>query len=174
MENSLKAIEKNAEYRGQQEVSALVHVVERPITVYYETQTKALYLEKFTDCPSTGILYYPEERDDKGELIKAGHYVLLRRATLVSQPENEKVYSLGDHVAVCSETPDWFMYVMSEINDPSKEVKVRFVKKSGQYRVGKVFPKSPIFHRCSIRYHPLTIPYVSPLIPSILKVYVIK
>ena len=76
----------------------------------------------FTDCPSTDILYYPEERDEKGELIKAGHYVLLRRTTLLSQPENEKVYSLGDYGAVCSETADWFMYVMSEINDPSKEV----------------------------------------------------
>ena len=37
LENSLKAVEKNAEYGGQQEVSALVHVIERPITVYYET-----------------------------------------------------------------------------------------------------------------------------------------
>ena len=46
LENSFKAIEKNAEYRGQQEVLAPVHVVERPITVHYETQTKALYLEK--------------------------------------------------------------------------------------------------------------------------------
>ena len=54
-----------------------------------------------TDCHSIDILYYPEERDDKGELIKAGHYVLLRRATLLSQPENEQVYSLGDYVAVC-------------------------------------------------------------------------
>ena len=38
------------------------------------------------------ILYYPEERDDKGELIKAWYYVLLRTATLLSQPENEKVF----------------------------------------------------------------------------------
>ena len=37
---------EHAEYRGQQEVFALVHVVERPITVHYDTQTKALYLEK--------------------------------------------------------------------------------------------------------------------------------
>ena len=87
----------------------------------------------FSHCPSIDILYDPEERDYKGELIKAGHYVLLRRATLLSQPENEKVYSLGDYAAVCSETTDWFMYVMSEINDPSKRVKVRFMKKSGQY-----------------------------------------
>ena len=47
LENSFKAIEKNAEYRRQQEVLALVHVVERPITVHCETQTKTLYLEKF-------------------------------------------------------------------------------------------------------------------------------
>ena len=47
LENSFKAIEKNAEYGGQQEILALVHVIERPITVHYETQTKALYLEKF-------------------------------------------------------------------------------------------------------------------------------
>ena len=51
----------------------------------------------------------------------------------MSQPENEKVYSLGDYVAGCSETTDWFMCVISEINDPSKEVKVRCMKKSGQY-----------------------------------------
>ena len=105
--------------------------------------------------------------------------MLLRRATLLSQPENEKVYSLGDYVAVCSEATDWFMYVMSEINDPSKEVKVKFMKKSGLHillseMLEMWFPKSSIFHRCSIPYHPLTIPCVIPLIPSILKVYVIK
>ena len=101
------------------------------------------------------ILYYSEERDDKGEQTKAGHYVLLRRATLLSQPENEKVYSLGDYVAVLSETNDWFMCVISKINDPLKEVKVRFMRKSGQYfllskKLEKWFPKSAIFHRCSI------------------------
>ena len=51
----------------------------------------------------------------------------------MSQPENEKVYFLGDYVAVCSEATDWFICVMSEINDPSKEVKVRLTRKSGQY-----------------------------------------
>ena len=52
-----------------------------------KTQTKALYLENsFTDRHGIDILYYPEERDDKGELIKAGHYTLLRRAALLSQP----------------------------------------------------------------------------------------
>ena len=98
-------MEKNAEYGGQPEI---LHVIERPITVHYEDSDKGtVFGEFFTDSPSTDILYYPEERDNKGELIKAEHYVLLRRATLLSQPENEKVYSLGDYVAVHSETNDW-------------------------------------------------------------------
>ena len=134
-----------------------MHVIERPITVHYEDSDKGtVFGEFFTDRPSIDILYYPEERGDKVELIKAGHYVLLERATLLSQPENdEKVYSwVVDYVAVRSETNDWFMCVISEINDPSKEVKVRFMRKSGQYfllskKLEKWFPKSAIFHRCS-------------------------
>ena len=51
-----------------------------------KTQTKAVYLESFL---LTGVLYYPEERDEKGELIKARHHVLLRRTTLLNQPKNE-------------------------------------------------------------------------------------
>ena len=47
LENTLRAMEKNAEYGGQQEILALAHVIERPITVHYETHTKALYLKKF-------------------------------------------------------------------------------------------------------------------------------
>ena len=156
LENSLKAMEKNAEYAGEPEILAAVYVIEKAITVHYEESNKGtVFGEFFTDCPSIDILYYPEERDEKGELIKAGHYVLLRRATLLSQPENGKVYSLGDYVAVRSETNDWFMCVISEINDPSKEVKVRFMRKSGQYfllskKLEKWFSKSAIFHRCSI------------------------
>ena len=59
--------------------------------------------------------------------------MLRGRATLLSQPGKGKVYSLGDYVAVRSETNVWLMCVISEINDPSKEVKVRFMRKSGQY-----------------------------------------
>ena len=71
----------------------------------------------------------------------------------MSQPENEKVYSLGDYVAVRSETND--RCVMSEINDPSKEGKFRFMRKYGQYflpskKLEKWFPKSAILHRSSI------------------------
>ena len=71
------------------------------------------------------------------------------------------------------------MCVIIEINDPSKEVKVRFMKKSGQYfllskKLEKWFPKSAIFHICSMPYHPLTIASVIPLIRSILEVYVTK
>ena len=107
LEKSLKAMEKNAEYGGQLEILALVHVTERSITVHNEdSDISTVFGEFFADRPSIDILYYPEERDDKGELVKAGHYMLLRRATLLSQPENENVYSLGDYVAVCSETTD--------------------------------------------------------------------
>ena len=67
-------MEKNAEYGGQPEILALVHVIKRPITVHYEDSDKGtVFGEFFTDRPSTDILFYPEERDDKGELIKAGH-----------------------------------------------------------------------------------------------------
>ena len=75
----------------------------------------------------------------------------------MSQPENENAYSLGDYVAIPSETNHWFIYVISEINEPSKEVKIRFMRKSGQYfllskKLEKWFPKSVfyIFYRCSI------------------------
>ena len=123
-----------------------MHVIKRQITIHYEDSDKGtVFGEFFTDLPSIDILYSPEERDDKGDLIKAGHYDLLRRAT----------YSLGDHVAVRSETNNWFMYVISEINDPSKEVKVRFIRKFGQHflpskMLEKWFRKSAIFHRWSI------------------------
>ena len=45
--------------------------------------------------------------------------------------------------------------MVSEINDPSKEVKVRFMRKSGQFfllskKLEKWLPKSAIFHRCYI------------------------
>ena len=69
------------------------------MTVHYEDSGKGtVFGELFTNRPSIDILYYLEERDDKEELIKAGHYVLLRRATLLSLPENEKFYSLGDYM----------------------------------------------------------------------------
>ena len=113
----------------------------------------------------------------KGELIKAGHYVLLRRTPLLSQPENERVCSLGDNVAFRSETNDWFMCVISEINDPSKEVKVRFMRRSGQYFLLSKRWKSGSQSQqyfTDAPYHPLTIACVILLMPSILKVYVIK
>ena len=47
------------------------------------------------------------------------------------------------------------MCVTSEIDEPSKEVKVKFMRKFGQYfllskKLEKWFPKLAIFHRCSI------------------------
>ena len=70
-------MEKNAEYGGQPEILALVHVIQRPITVHYEDSDKGTVF-------GIDVLYYPEEHDDRGELIKAGHYMLLRRATLLN------------------------------------------------------------------------------------------
>ena len=70
---------ENAEYGGHSETLALMHVIERPITVHYENSDKGtVFGEFFTDRPGIDILYYPEERDDQGELIKAGHCVLLK------------------------------------------------------------------------------------------------
>ena len=40
LEDSLKALEKNAEYGGQPEILALMHVTDRPITVHYEDSDK--------------------------------------------------------------------------------------------------------------------------------------
>ena len=54
--NSLKAMEKNAEYAGQPEILALVHAIERPITVHYEDSDKGTVSGKFfTDRPSIEI-----------------------------------------------------------------------------------------------------------------------
>ena len=56
-----------------------MRVIERPITVHCQDSDKGIVIVKlFTDRISIDILYYP-----------VGHYVLLRRATLLSQPENE-------------------------------------------------------------------------------------
>ena len=43
----LKAMEKNAEYGGQQEILALVHVIERPMTVHYEDSDKSNVFGEF-------------------------------------------------------------------------------------------------------------------------------
>ena len=60
------------------EILVLVHVIERPITVHYEDSDKGtVFGEFFTDRPGIDILYYPEERDDKGELRPNSYVVLL-------------------------------------------------------------------------------------------------
>ena len=47
LENSLKAMEKNAEYGGQPEILAPVHVMERPVTVHYEDSDKGTVFGEF-------------------------------------------------------------------------------------------------------------------------------
>ena len=56
LENSLKAMEKNADYGGQPEILAPVHVTERPTTVHYEDSDKGtVFGEFFTGRPSIDI-----------------------------------------------------------------------------------------------------------------------
>ena len=56
LDNSLKVMETNAEYAGQPEILAQVHVKERPITVHFEDSDKGTVLgEFFTDRPSIDI-----------------------------------------------------------------------------------------------------------------------
>ena len=81
------------------------------------------------------------------------------------------------HVAVRSETNAWLMCVISEINDPLKDVKVRFMRKSEQYfllgeSLEKWFSKSAIFHRCFIPSIDNRMRYSFDAID--IKVYVIK
>ena len=47
LENSLKAMEKNAEYAGQPEILALVYVQRDQSLFTMKTQKNALYLENF-------------------------------------------------------------------------------------------------------------------------------
>ena len=57
LENSLKAMEKNAEHGEQPEILALVHVIERLTTVHFEDSDKCtVFGEFFTDRPCTDIL----------------------------------------------------------------------------------------------------------------------
>ena len=49
-------MEKNAEYAGQPETLALVHGIDRPITVHYEDSDKGtVFGEFFNDRPSIDI-----------------------------------------------------------------------------------------------------------------------
>ena len=47
LENSLKTMEKHAEYEGQPEILAQVHVIERPITVHYKDSDKGTVFGEF-------------------------------------------------------------------------------------------------------------------------------
>ena len=56
LENSSKAMEKIAEYGGQPEIFALVHFIERPITVHCKDSDKRHCIWRiFTDRPDIDI-----------------------------------------------------------------------------------------------------------------------
>ena len=57
LENSLKTMEKNAEYGGQQEILALVHVIERQSLFTMRLRQRHCIWRSFTDCPSIDVLY---------------------------------------------------------------------------------------------------------------------
>ena len=80
--------------------------------------------------------------------------MLLRRATLLNQPENVS-FILWVTMLLFAQKQLIGLCVTSEINDPSKEVKFKFMRKSGQYlllskKLKNWFPESAILHRCSI------------------------
>ena len=47
LENSLKAMEKNAKNGGQPEILALVQLIERPITVHFEESNRGTVFGEF-------------------------------------------------------------------------------------------------------------------------------
>ena len=56
LENSVKTMEKTLNIGGRPEILAIVHVIERPITVHYEDSDKGTVSgEFFTDCSCTDI-----------------------------------------------------------------------------------------------------------------------
>ena len=78
------------------------------------------------------------------------------------------LWRAGDYVVVRSKTNDWFMGVTSEMNDPLKEVKVMFMRKSVQYLLlSKKLEKWFLIQQYFIDapYHPLTSAFAIPLMP---------
>ena len=89
---------------------------------------------------------------------RAGHYVFLigQQHCCVSLKMKRFILWVTMLLFAQEQMNKWFMCVISEINDPSKEVSVRFMRTSGQYfllskMLEKWFPKLlAIFHICSI------------------------
>ena len=95
-------MEKNDKYRGQPEIIAQVHAIERTITVHCEdsdigtvfgeffiertitvhcedSDIGTVFGEFFNDCSSTDILYYPEKRDDITCYLREQHCSVNRK-----------------------------------------------------------------------------------------------
>ena len=141
-------MEKKSVYGGQPEILALTHVLERPIVVHFENQDKTTEFGGFFNSQPCYILYYPEEKDEQGQQKRAGHYDLLRRVRC-------QVYSIGDFVAVRAGKSKWYMAIISELDNDTKEVKLNFMERSGSLfsfsdEEEKWVSMSTIIHKCSV------------------------
>ena len=106
--------------------------------------------------PAIHILYYEEEIDEEGKQQKAGHYNLLKRVTSLTQGTSDAVVSsVGDYVAVRLGKSTLYMAIITEDDNETKEVKVKFMEKSGTLfafsdEEEKWVSVSTIIHKCSV------------------------
>ena len=148
----LREITKNSEYGGQPEILALTQVLERAIVVHYKGSDKTTkFGEYFSSQPAIHILYYEE-----GKQQKAGHYNLLKRVTSLTQGTSDAaVSSLGDYVADRLGKSTWYMAIITEDDNETKEVKVKLMEKSRTLfafsdEEEKWVSVSTIIHKCSV------------------------
>ena len=133
---------KDAEYAGELEIIALVHIVQRPIVVHYEyTGTSQMFGETYQD-PSDDkncihLLYYP---DKPGQ---AGHYDILVPLAL----------AVGDFVAVQLAKRKWYMAQITNID--GGEIEVKYMKQSADKFIFSDEAESwvgrdQIIHKCKV------------------------
>ena len=157
MEMHLREMAKNSEYGGQPEILALTQVLERTTVVHYKGSDKTTTFEEyFSSQPAIHILYYEEEIDEEGKQQKAGHYNLLKRVTSLTQGTSDAVVSsVGDYMAVRLGKSTLYMAIITEDDNETKEVKVKFMEKSGTLftfsdEEEKWVSVSTIIHKCSV------------------------
>ena len=92
----------------------------------------------------------------KKESKKAGHNNLPKRMTSLTHGTSDAVVSsVGDYVAVRLGKSTWYMTIITEDDNETKEVKVKFMEKSGSLfafsdEEEKWVSVSTIIHECSV------------------------
>ena len=138
----MERIMKGAEYAGEPEIIALVHIVQCPIVVHYEhTGTSQMFGETYQD-PSDDkncihLLYYP---DKPGQ---AGHYDRLVPLAL----------AVGDFLAVQLAKRKWYMAQITNID--GGEIEVKYMKQSADKFIFSDEAESwvardQIIHKCKV------------------------